>query len=245
MRSFTRIKLQPCAILLRLEADDSGSNPNSSRITLYSLLPPSVDHNDTPDEELIRLFQSTSGAERDRAFTALVVRYQRRIYVAARKMVHGDHDDADEIAQETFVKAYQALASFRGEAKLYTWLYRIMMNLVIQSSRRRSVRENVSLASSEYEPAMQSTEVSPEERMYGIETTRLLEEAIEALPPKQQRVFMMRFYDELPYEDIAKIVGTSVGGLKANYFHAIRKIAKYLKDSGQIEDEFMLDAVSS
>jgi RNA polymerase sigma factor (sigma-70 family) len=99
------------------------------------------------DEELIRLFQAGTGgrAERDAAFTELVTRYQKRIYLAARKMVHGNHDEADEIAQETFVKAYEALQNFRGESKLYTWLYRIMMNGVIQRSRKSKVRQFIGL----------------------------------------------------------------------------------------------------
>jgi RNA polymerase sigma-70 factor (ECF subfamily) len=190
------------------------------------------------DEELVALCRTS---EKEPAFTALVVRYQQRIYFAARKMARGDHDEADEIAQETFVKAYQALDTFRGDAQLYTWLYRIMMNAAIQRSRKRNVREMVGMETIETYASGDST---PDERMISTETTRLLEEAIESLPPKQQRVFMMRFYDELPYEEIAKIVGTSVGGLKANYFHAVRKIGEYLKESGQISTSFVIQAAS-
>src|ERR1019366_6170288 len=93
------------------------------------------------DAELVRLFQAGSAArgvaahgDRDAAFTQLVERDQKRIYYGARKMLHGDHDEADEVAQETFVKAYEALANFRGESQLYTRLYRIMLNAVIQRS---------------------------------------------------------------------------------------------------------------
>src|ERR1700686_1466327 len=99
------------------------------------------------DAELVRLFQAdgTARGDRDAAFTQLVERYQKRIYYGARKMLHGDHDEADEVAQETFVKAYEALANFRGESQLYTWLYRIMMNAVIQRSRKSKVRQFVGL----------------------------------------------------------------------------------------------------
>ena len=191
------------------------------------------------DEELIRLFQNANerkdSAERHGAFTVLVERYQKRIYFAARKMVGGNHDEADEIAQETFVKVYDALQTFRGEAKLYTWLYQIMMNSVIQRARKRKVRQMVGL--DDIANVMESPEAGPHEIMQRSETTRLIEEAIETLPPKQRRVFIMRFYDELPYEEIASIVGTSVGGLKANYFHAVRKIGDFLKASGQIPAE--------
>lgn len=181
------------------------------------------------EEELVRLFQGSTGAEsratKDAAFTEIVERYQKRIYFAARKMVHGDHDEADEIAQETFVKAYDALSTFRGEAKLYTWLYRIMMNAAIQRSRKAKSRPMVDLESIQ---ELAEEGVAPEDQLLKSETTRLIESAIKTLPPKQQRVFMMRFYEELPYEEIATIVGTSVGGLKANYFHAVRKIGDYL-----------------
>jgi RNA polymerase sigma factor (sigma-70 family) len=189
------------------------------------------------DEELVRLFQAESGGhgsrqgDRDAAFTQLVERYQKRIYYAARKMLHGDHDEADEIAQQTFVKAYDALKTFRGESQLYTWLYRITMNAVIQRSRKSKVRQFVGLDSIQ-EIAEEGME--PDGELLKSETTRLIEQAIETLPPKQQRVFMMRFYDELPYEDIASIVGTSVGGLKANYFHAVKKIGEFLQASGRV-----------
>jgi len=161
-----------------------------------------------------------------------VERYQKRIYFAARKMLHGDHDEADEIAQETFVKAYDALVSFRSESKLYTWLYRITMNAVIQRTRKQKTRQMVGL--DDVTNTLESGELDPAGEMLRSETTKLIESAIETLPPKQQRVFMMRFYDELPYEEIAAVTGTSVGGLKANYFHAIRKIGEFLKASGKM-----------
>ncbi len=182
------------------------------------------------EEELIRLFQTceTAGdtrSTRDAVFTEILERYQKRIYYSARKMAHGDHDEADEIAQETFVKAYEALASFRGESKLYTWLYRIMVNSAIGHSRRAKSRPKVDLESIQ---ELAEEGIQPEDDLLKSETTHLIERAIDTLPPKQRRVFIMRFYDELPYEEIAEIVGTSVGGLKANYFHAVRKIGDYL-----------------
>jgi len=187
------------------------------------------------DQELVGLFQQAIGANDQRTrhavFTALVERYQQRIYYGARKMVAGDHDLADEIAQDTFVKAYEALGGFRGESQLHTWLYRIMMNGVIQRSRKNKGRQTVGL---EEVAEVLEEGTDPSERLERSETKRLIEKAIEILPPKQQRVFIMRFYEEMPYEEIAQIVGTSVGGLKANYFHAVRKIGEYLQDSGKI-----------
>ncbi len=188
--------------------------------TEYSLL---------TDEELVALYHN---GERNGAFTVLVERYQKRIYFAARKMLGGNHDDADEVAQQTFVKAYEALAKFRGDAKVYTWLYKIMLNAVIQRSRKAKSRPTSSI--DDAAETLESMDLSPVESMMKSETSRLIEEAIETLPPKQQRVFIMRFYDELQYEEIAELVGTSVGGLKANYFHAVRKVGEYLKDRGAI-----------
>ena len=176
------------------------------------------------DEELALRFR---GGERNVSFTVLVERYQKRIYFSARRAVNGDHDEADEIAQETFVKMYEGLDSFRGEAKLYTWLYRIMMNAVIYKTRRKKIRKNVGL--DEVAETLQSVEIGAAEKMESAEMTRHIEEAIESLPEKQREVFMMRFYDEMPYEEIAEITGTSVGGLKANYFHAAKKVGKFVQ----------------
>lgn len=182
------------------------------------------------DEELAARFRA---GERNVSFTMLVERYQKRIYLSARRMAGGNHDEADDIAQETFVKMYEALDGFRGEAKLYTWLYRIMMNAVIHRTRKKKTRNAVNL--DDVGDTLVSSELSPDSRMEKTETTRLIEEAIEQLPPKQREVFLLRFYDELPYEEIAQAVGTSVGGLKANYFHAVKKIGEYVQAQGKID----------
>ncbi|HYM20905.1 MAG TPA: sigma-70 family RNA polymerase sigma factor [Candidatus Kapabacteria bacterium] len=178
------------------------------------------------DQELVSRFQA---GEQHTSFTILVERYQKRVYFAARKMVGGDHDEADEIAQETFVKVYEALGSFRGESQFYTWVYRIMMNAVIYKSRRKRVKKDVEL--DDVAETIAADGASPDEGIERHEMTKLIEEAIETLPPKQREVFLMRFYDEMSYEDIASILGTSVGGLKANYFHAARKITEYVQRS--------------
>lgn len=162
----------------------------------------------------------------------LVERYQKRIYFAARKMVNGNHDEADEIAQETFVKAYEALGSFRGESQFYTWIYRIMMNAVIYRQRKRKAHTMVEI--DDIASELVSDDASPHDGMERQEMTALIEAAIATLPPKQREVFLMRFYDEMPYEDIASILGTSVGGLKANYFHAAKKVTDYVQRAGEL-----------
>jgi len=170
----------------------------------------------------------------------IVERYQKRIYYSARKLVNGDHDEADEIAQETFVKVYEALDTFRGDAKLYTWIYRIMMNAVIYKSRRKKVRKHVGLE--EVENTLETGDHSPHEAMERREMTTLIEEAIATVPPKQREVFLLRFYDEMPYEEMSQILGTSVGGLKANYFHAVKKIGEYVQRKGNVNLEALTKA---
>src|SRR5438093_11708472 len=106
-----------------------------------------TEYSSLSDEELAGKFR---GGERRVSFTMIVERYQKRIYFSARKLVGGDHDEADEIAQETFVKVYEALDGFRGDAKLYTWIYRIMMNAVIYKARRKKIRKNIGLEEIEH-----------------------------------------------------------------------------------------------
>ena len=112
------------------------------------------------DEELAARFRA---GERNVSFTMLVERYQKRIYLSARRMAGGNHDEADDIAQETFVKMYEALDGFRGEAKLYTWLYRIMMNAVIHRTRKKKTRNAVNL--DDVGDSLVSRELSPDSRM--------------------------------------------------------------------------------
>ena len=187
------------------------------------------------DEELAAKFRD---GEKRISFTMIVERYQKRIYYSARKLVNGDHDEADEIAQETFVKVYEALDTFRGDAKLYTWIYRIMMNAVIYKSRRKKVRKHVGLE--EVEQTLETGDHSPHERMERREMTALIEEAIATVPPKQREVFLLRFYDEMPYEEMSQILGTSVGGLKANYFHALKKIGEYVQRKANVNVDALL-----
>lgn len=174
------------------------------------------------DAELVEAFQQGD----ERAFTELVHRYQERIYWLARRF-QNNHDDADEIVQEVFCKAYESLKEFRGESSFYTWLYRIAVNASLNAVRRERVRNFFRLDELLEQP--ESTEAMPDDLLEGVEQRSLIDEAVATLPEKQKAVFVMRYYDELSYEEISKILKTSVGGLKANYFHAIKKIGEYLK----------------
>jgi len=163
------------------------------------------------------------------AFTELMRRHQKRVYWAARRIV-GGHEEADDIAQETFIKAFLALDNFRGDSSFFTWIYRIAINLSLNAVRKQHVVRYV--RQSEIINWLLPSKESPDDEMIARETLSLVERAIATLPEKQRSVFVMRFYEELPYEEISKILHTSVGGLKANYFHAVRKVQDFLKNEG-------------
>ncbi len=160
------------------------------------------------------------------AFTELMRRHQKRVYWTARRIV-GNHEDADDIAQETFVKAFTGLGEFRGDASFFTWLYRIAVNLSLNMVRKRQLVTY--LRESEIINRLLPSKEDPSEQVELHETESLLERAVSTLPEKQRAVFVMRYYEELSYEEISQVLKTSVGGLKANYFHALRKVQEFLK----------------
>lgn len=179
---------------------------------------------DRPDDkQLIHDFQHGD----ERAFDHLVMRYQERVYWTIRRLV-SDHDDANDITQNVFIKAYEALPSFKGDSAIFTWLYRIAVNLALNELRRRKIRKTFSLDAEPFEPAVSADE-SPAEKLLANERRDAIRRAVERLPEKQKKVFVLRYYEELPYEEISKMLRTSVGGLKANYFHAVQKIGEALR----------------
>lgn len=174
------------------------------------------------DLELVRLFQNGD----EQAFNHLVLRYQEKVYWIARRYM-GDHDHADDVTQEVFTRAYDALREFRAESSVYTWLYRITVNIALNALRRHKIRDFFRL--DELMDIADTDAKSPQEHVELEEERRLVEEAIASLPEKQKSAFILRYHEELSYEEIARITGTSVGGLKANYFHAVRKIQEYVR----------------
>lgn len=179
----------------------------------------------------LELVNEVRGGKRE-AFTELMRRYQQRVYWTARRIV-GNHDDADDIAQETFVKAYLALGDFRGDASFFTWLYRIAVNLSLNAIRKQQVLGYLRQSDiiSRFLPAQDN----PQKDMEFREMQSQLDSAIAALPEKQRAVFVMRYHDEMSYEEISRVLKTSVGGLKANYFHALKKVQESLKDETQTQ----------
>ncbi len=177
-----------------------------------------------PDE--LKLIQDFNDGD-EQAYNQLVLRYKEKVYWIVRRMIP-DHDDADDITQNVFIKAYQSLRSFKGDSSFYTWIYRIAINLSLNEIRRKKFHKTFSIDEEIHQ--ISTSDDQPIQILIKEERTRLIKEAIERLPDKQKKVFLLRYYEELPYEVIAKILHTSVGGLKANYFHAVKKIGEYLKN---------------
>lgn len=168
-------------------------------------------------------------ATRRKAFEQVVEKYSRKLYWQIRHIVVV-HEDADDVLQNTFVKAWNGLDSFRGASKLSTWLYRIAYNESLTLLSRR--RETLSLsADADDEEGREAAFLQLESDPYfdGDETQRMLENAISMLPEKQRAVFKMKYYDEMKYEEMSEVTGTSVGALKASYHLAVEKITKFFK----------------
>jgi RNA polymerase sigma factor (sigma-70 family) len=176
---------------------------------------------DTSDLELVESFQKGNEA----SFNELVRRYQEKVYWIARRFLN-DHDQSDDVVQEVFVKIYSALKQFRGESSVYTWLYRITVNVSLNALRKQKVREYIRI--DEFFETADDESEQPDSIVERNEQQRLIEEAIALLPEKQKAVFLLRYYEELSYEEISQILHTSVGGLKANYFHAAKKIGEHV-----------------
>ncbi len=178
------------------------------------------------DDELLVLFRNESS--RYDAFNRIVARYKERLYWHIRKMLIV-HEDTDDVLQNTFVKAWKGMETFRGESQLYTWLYRIATNESITFLNQRRTKYMQPLEDVENQLA-QSLYHDP--YFSGDELQLQLQKAVLALPEKQRIVFNMKYFDEMPYEDMSEVLGTSVGALKASYHHAVKKIKDYFEHIG-------------
>jgi len=161
------------------------------------------------------------------SFNKIVLKYQQKIYWHARRML-GNHLDADEIVQEVLMVLYEKLKDFKFQSSLYTWIYRITATRSINYLRRRNLRQIFSL-----EDKSGRLIKSKEDIVTNIESKEKLERletVLHKIPPKQREVFLLRNFEELSYEEISQITGKSVGGLKANYFHALKKIMELMKE---------------
>ncbi|MGV7107168.1 RNA polymerase sigma factor [Flavobacterium sp. U410] len=160
------------------------------------------------------------------AFRELVHLYQKPLYYHIRTIVL-DHDDADDVLQNTFIKVYQNLSNFKGESKLYSWMYRIATNEALNFINQKAKKNNVTLEEWQNKAV---NNLESDSYYEGDEIQLKLQKAIATLPEKQQLVFKMKYFQELKYEEISEIVETSVGALKASYHLAVKKIEDFLKN---------------
>ena len=174
------------------------------------------------DAELLLQFREP--ATREKAYTALVRKYQERLYWHIRRMLV-DHDDTNDVLQNVFIRVWNGLDNFRADAKLYTWLYRIATNECLSFLEQKKKKASVSLSDVEEGLANQ---VRADKDFDASKMEWKLQLAIQQLPDKQRIVFTLRYYDEMPYEEMSQVLDTSEGALKASYHHAVKKIEDFI-----------------
>jgi RNA polymerase sigma factor (sigma-70 family) len=179
---------------------------------------------DYSDKELLTLFKDKEKS--NYAFNLIVRKYQEKLYWHIRKIVI-KHDDADDILQNTFIKIWKGLDGFREDSKLYTWLYRIATNESLTFLKQKKIKYLLPIV--DYENQLKDT-LESDEHFNGTEIQLKLQKAILNLPEKQRVVFNMKYFEEMKYDDMSKILNTSVGALKASYHHAVKKIENYFKE---------------
>ncbi|MCF8276222.1 MAG: sigma-70 family RNA polymerase sigma factor [Flavobacteriales bacterium] len=178
---------------------------------------------DESDRKLLEQFRDPSS--RNWAFSQLVNKYQERLYWHIRRIVI-EHDDADDVLQNTFIKAFKNLEGFRADSQLFTWLYRIATNESLTFLKKK--RKNIFVSLDDVSNSL-SSNLEADLEMSGDAIQLKLQSAILSLPTKQRLVFNMKYFDEMKYEEIAEVTGTSVGALKASYHHAVKKIEAFVK----------------
>lgn len=174
------------------------------------------------DQQILSLFRDPES--RERAFSMLVDRYSKRIYWTVRRIVVSHHD-ADDVVQNVLLKSWSSLENFRGDSGLFTWLYRIAINesLSLIRSRRSGLFTSLSDNDAQFDRITQS-----EGLIDGDAIERSLARAVNRLPAKQRAVFALRYWDNMPYEEMSHVLDTSVGALKASYHHAVEKVEKWV-----------------
>lgn len=174
------------------------------------------------DKELLLMFNGP--ATKEQAFTSLVKKYQEKLYWHIRRLVI-THDDANDVLQNMFIKVWKGLQNFREDSQLYTWLYRIATNESLTYLEQQKKRTSVSL--NDVENGL-SNRIKSDANFDASRLEWKLQLGIQQLPEKQRIVFNLRYYDEMPYEEMSKVLETSAGALKASYHHAAKKIEEYI-----------------
>lgn len=174
------------------------------------------------DSELLHEFRNP--ATKERAFTAIIKKYQEKLYWHVRRMVV-EHEDANDVLQNVFIRVWNGLENFREDSQLYTWLYRIATNECLTFLEQQKKKSAVSL--SDVESGL-SNKIKADKHFDAAKLEWKLQLAIQQLPEKQRIVFNLRYYDEMPYEEMSRVLETSEGALKASYHHAVKKIEDYI-----------------
>lgn len=174
------------------------------------------------DDEILKLLADPKLEEK--GFKVLMTKYQEPLYWHIRRMV-GGHEDANDVLQNTFIKVFKSINRFESKSKLYTWLYKIATNESITFINKQKRKKTEAIDSND-----KVYHLKAEDSIDGDKVIRRLKTAISTLPEKQKMVFNMRYYDEMTYDQISQTLGTSVGGLKASYHHAVKKIEAFFKE---------------
>ncbi len=174
------------------------------------------------DTDILKLYKEES--TRNKSLELLIDKYQQKLYWHIRKIVI-DHDDSDDVLQNTYIKIWKGLANFKEESALFTWMYRIATNEALTFLSQKQKKPTSSIHPIEYQL---SKSLESDHYFKGDEIQLKLQQAILTLPEKQRIVFNMRYYDEMPYEQMSEVLETSVGALKASYHLAAKKIEDYL-----------------
>jgi RNA polymerase sigma factor (sigma-70 family) len=179
----------------------------------------------TDDLELLLSFKKP--ATREQAFTGIIKKYQEKLYWHIRRMIV-DHDDTNDVLQNMFIKVWKGLENFREDSQLYTWLYRIATNESLTFLSQQKKRNTVSM--NDVENGL-SNKLKSDSNFDANKLEWKLQLGIQKLPEKQRLVFNLRYYDEMPYEEMSKVLDTSEGALKASYHHAAKKIEEFILNS--------------
>jgi RNA polymerase sigma factor (sigma-70 family) len=174
------------------------------------------------DKELLQLFKEET--TRESAYTRIIKKYQEKLYWHIRRMVV-DHDDANDVLQNMFIKVWKNLQNFREDSQLYTWMYRIATNESLTFLEQQKKRNSSSLSDDD---GYLSNKLVADKDFDGKKLEWKLQLAIQQLPEKQKAVFNLRYFEEMPYEEMSRVLETSEGALKASYHHAVKKIEDYI-----------------
>ena len=175
------------------------------------------------EKEIVVLLQDP--ARQREAFARIVKEYSEQLYWQIRRLVL-THEDANDILQNTFIKAWTNIEYFRGDAKMSTWLYRIALNECLTFLNKQRASQQLSIDEAEAETMNQ---LESDTYFDGDETQKIFLQAVKQLPDKQQMIFNLKYFKEMKYEEISEILGTSIGALKASYHHAVKKIESFLE----------------